>query len=547
MRIGKLDYDLENGKFYALSFIILISILVYLPVFKNSLLNWDDAGYITYNALIQSFNLKGIFSEYVMGNWHPITLLFLAVEYQFFGLNPSGYHAVNLLLHLLNVILVFHIVYHLSSKAGVGLVASLLFGIHPLHVESVAWAAELKDLLFTLFFLSSYLFYLKYIREGQKKNYWLSLLLFLFSLLSKAMAVSLPLVLILTDFFKNRRINLKSLIEKVPFFVLALIAGIVAIRAQESGMEHFFQLRNLVFASYGFISYLIKLVFPNHLSAFYSYPLGDIPISFYLYILLLTGLALLVIYSFRYTKKIFFAIGFFTLTIFLVLQILPVGDAIMADRYSYIPSIALFYLAGEGFQMLWKQKQKLFSAVLILVIVIFLSVKTYARCEVWKDDRSLWNDVLQQNHQVEIAYFLRGVTFADEGKNQEAIADFSQAIELKPDDAVAYYNRAAALIEERRYDAALQDFNKAIELKPDCFPAYVNRAIFFGMEKKYEQAIHDLDRAIELKPDYAIAFYNRGIFYYYSGKITNACVDLKQATSLGYEPAQKVLMQISQK
>jgi tetratricopeptide (TPR) repeat protein len=134
----------------------------------------------------------------------------------------------------------------------------------------------------------------------------------------------------------------------------------------------------------------------------------------------------------------------------------------MADRYSYIPSIGIFYLLGEGFIYLWNQKRKVLSAFLISAMVIFFSVKTYARCGVWKNDRTLWNDVLDQNKNVEEAYFLRGVSFANEGRNEEAIADFDKAIKLKPLDAVAYYNRAAALVEEKKYDAALRDFNKAI-------------------------------------------------------------------------------------
>lgn len=137
--------------FIALAVIILISFIVYLPIFSNAFLQWDDKAYIENNPLVHSFNLKEIFSQNVMGNYHPVTILILGIEYHLFGLNPAGYHAVNLLLHLLNVLLVFYVVYLLSNNTIVGLVASLLFGIHPLHVESVAWASELKDLLYTFF------------------------------------------------------------------------------------------------------------------------------------------------------------------------------------------------------------------------------------------------------------------------------------------------------------------------------------------------------------------------------------------------------------
>ncbi len=288
--------EFDRRKIYgALILILIISFVVYLPVFHNGLLAWDDEGYINNNLLVHSFNLKEIFSQNVMGNYHPVSILILAIEYHFFGLNPAGYHAVNLLLHLINVLLVFYAVYLVSDKYAVALVASLLFGIHPLHVESVAWAAELKDLLYTLFFLSSYIFYLKYLKELKRaagaaagkvsatakatatatatatKFYYLALVLFAFSLLSKAMAASLPLVLILTDYFKGRKMDSRDAInrvsiEKAPFFVLAIILGIVAIFAQKSFgatdlTQGFTFFQRIVFASYGFVTYLVKLLF----------------------------------------------------------------------------------------------------------------------------------------------------------------------------------------------------------------------------------------------------------------------------------------------
>src|SRR6187549_2618519 len=242
--------------YYSLGVILLLSFVIYLPVFNNKFLAWDDNLYIKDNPLIYSINLKDIFSQYVMGNYHPLTILTFAIEYQFFGLNETGYHVINLLLHLLNVVLVFYVINLLVNNPTVALVAALLFGIHPLHVESVAWAAELKDLLYTFFFLASYIFYLKYLTSPQKKLYVLSLLLFFLSLLSKAMAASLPAVLILTDYFKGRKINTKTLLEKLPFILLSIGFGIVAVWAQKSSgateVINFDLLQRIVFACYGF-------------------------------------------------------------------------------------------------------------------------------------------------------------------------------------------------------------------------------------------------------------------------------------------------------
>ena len=284
----------ERWKFIgALFIIILISFIAYAPALQNGFV-WDDDDYVRNNLLIQSIDLKEIFSQSLMGNYHPLTILVYSFEYHFFGLKESGYHAINLIFHFLNIILVFYAVYLLCEKFPVALVASLLFGIHPIHVESVAWVSELKDLLYTFFFLSAYIYYLKYLKDRQKIFYFYSLLFLLLSLLSKAMAASFPLVLILTDYFKGNKINTKTLLEKIPFFALSLILGVVAVYAQkETGATDITVFpfpQRIVFACYGFIAYLLKLVLPLQLCAYYAYPIktgSEVPPQYYFYVLLL--------------------------------------------------------------------------------------------------------------------------------------------------------------------------------------------------------------------------------------------------------------------
>ena len=525
--------------YIALAIIIGLSFISYLPVFQNSLLAWDDHEYITDNPLIYSLNLKDIFSRNVMGNYHPITVLTFALEYQLFGLNPSGYHAFNLLLHLLNVVLVFYTIFLLSDKITVALVASLLFGIHPLHVESVAWAAELKDLLYTFFFLASYIFYLKYLKDPQKKYYVFALFLFLISLLSKAMAASLPLVFILTDYFKGRKINLNSLAEKAPFFLLAIAFGIVAVYAQQSSgataLTNFTFPQHLLFASYGFISYLFKLLLPLNLSSFYPYPLKSegIPVEYYAYFLLSVILVAYTIYSRRFTKRIIFGIGFFTITVLLVLQLLPVGKAIMADRYSYIPSIGIFYLAGEGFILLWNKKSLKYPAILLLsVSTVLFSIKTYSRCGVWKDDLTLWNDVIVKDQNVVEAYYNRGILFLEEKRNDEAVNDFNKVIELEPNYANSYNGKGIIFTNEGKYTEAIREFNKSIKLNPDYPDAYNNRGTVYMKERRNAEAFNDFDKAIDLKPDYANAYHNRGSIFYSEGKNIEALRDINKAIAL---------------
>jgi len=520
-------------------FILLLTFLVYIPSFKGMFV-WDDNNYIQNNPLITSINLKALFSTYVMGNYHPLTMLGYAIEYQFFGLNATGYHVINLLLHVINVLLVFYTVFYLSNKAIVALIACLFFGIHPMHVESVAWASELKDLLYSLFFLASYIFYIKYLKEQHKRFYFFSLLLFLCSLLSKGMAVSLPLVLLLTDYFKGRKITRQTIIEKLPFFLLAIIFGIVAVLAQKSSssiqeITSFTFFQRIVFASYGFITYLFKLLLPFNLSAFYPYPIKtgeSLPAYYYFYPLILLMLVALVVYSFRFSKKFFYSLSFFTATIFLVLQLLPVGDAVMADRYSYIPSIGLFYLAGEGFYWLWNRNNKILSFILAGAFTIFFSVGTYARCSVWENGLSLWNDVIDKYPTVAVAYNNRGGTLLNEKRYEDAIRDFSKAIELRPDFYDAYNNRGILLTEMQRNEEALRDYNKAIEFGPNHAQVYSNRGLLLMEFNKNKEALADFNKAIELQPDYSQAYYNRGLLAMNEGRKEQAYSDYAMAIKL---------------
>jgi len=527
-----------------LAAILLISAVSFLPsIFTHSFV-WDDEHYIQENMLLPSFDLMGIFSSYVVGNYHPLTVLVLAAEYQLFGLNATGYHVVNLLFHLVNIILVFFAVWHLSRKAPVALFASLLFGIHPLHVESVAWASGIKDLLYTLFFLSAYIFYLKYIQTPNKKYILLALFLFFLSLLSKAMAVALPVLLLLTDYFKGRKFNYKTLTEKIPFFLLAIIFGVVAIIAQKSSgsldvtKSAFSFPQRIAFASYGLITYLEKLLLPFSLSAYYPYPIktgNAIPVIYYAYILFAALLAVIVFYSSRYSKKFLFGIGYFIITIFLVLQLFPVGSAIMADRYSYLSSIGIFYLAGEGINLLCDKKQRLLAGGLLVIFTIFFSVKTYQRCGIWENSLTLWNDVIDQNKNVPVAFLNRGVALGKEKKFDPAIDDFSKAITMNPKYTKAYYNRGIAYLEIGKPHQAIKDFNKTIELNAKYNQVYQKRGMAFTDIGNQDKALENFRKAVEMDPNDAKSYKEMGIIFVELGQYDVAKENFSRSIQLNPE------------
>lgn len=498
--------------------IIAITLMVYIPVLRNGLLAWDDEPYLMKNQLVQSGTITELLTQSVMGNYHPLTILILALEYLLFGQAPAGYHGMNLLLHLINVVLVFVVIKRLNKGPVVALVTALLFGIHPMHVESVAWVAELKDLLYTLFFLLSCIAYLKYLDGNARKYFFISLLFFTASLLSKAMAVSLPVVLLLLDYFRGRKFNKIVWLEKIPFLLLSLLFGIIAIIAQgstEAVADHtrFSFFHRIVFASCSFLSYLGKLLLPVNLSAFYPYPVrsGDlIPGSMYLCLVIIIALIAVMFYSFRRSGNLFFGLGFFTVTIFLVLQLLPVGNAMMADRYSYIPSIGIFFLAGVGVKFMWDKGYRNVSGTLLIAFTIFFGVQTFVRCAVWKDDLTLWNDVIKKDPAVEYAYNNRGIVLMNQERYDESVSDFSRAIELNPVYPIVFLNRGIARIRQNKYAEAIADFDKAIELKPENPDAWFNRGVALRNVGRNEEALQDFQRTLELKPQFPMAYYNRG-------------------------------------
>ena len=536
-----------------LGIILLLTFIVYFPALQNGFV-WDDQFYIQDNPLIRSVDLKKIFSTNVIGSYNPITIVAYALEYKFSGLNNSVFHGVNLFFHLLNTVLVYVFILLLCKKKTIALAVSLLFGIHPMHVESVAWASGLKDLLYTFFFLASVIFYLKYLDLKQKKYYLLSLLLFPLSLLSKAMAAPLPVVLLLIDYFKNRKFNLNVWLEKLPFVLMAAIVGTTAVLAQQSAnaihTEAFPFSQRIVFACYGFINYLFKLVLPVQLSSYYPYPISsgeNLPAVYYLYVPLLIGFITFTFYTLRHYRLFFFCITFFTLTVFLVLQLLPIGGTIIADRFSYVPSIGIFYLVAEGLYLLWKKTGivnfKLPFAILSAVAVILLSIKTYSQCAIWKDEFTLWNEVINNTQKVPLAYCNRGLSLMAMKREEDALKDFTKTIELMQDYPKAYNSRGIIFQNRHQNKEALDDFTKAIELKPDYVNAYINRGNVLRDEKKYPEAANDYSKAISLEPNSAIAYYNQAVNEFYLGEKEKSCADFQHALELGYGPSADALKQ----
>lgn len=573
---NKEDID-KNKLIVYLILLMVITFGVFSPTFKNELTNWDDGKYIPENPLIEPLNVETVneifFSEdlgkrYWMGNYHPLTMLSLNVNYALASkdvdgnVNPKGFQFFNILLHVFNTLLVFFIIQALLKNLNIAFFAALLFGVHTLHVESVTWVAERKDVLYTFFFLSGLLSYIKYTDDLKIGKFILAFALFFLSLLSKGQAVSLAVTIILIDYFRERELlSMRVIVEKFPFFALAIVFGLIAVAAQKQGSA--LQVINTMpivsrigVASFGFSMYLLKLFVPIQLCAVYPYPdivHQTIPGYFWLGLIAVALTGFSALKSFKKDKIIFIGIGFFAINIFLLLQLLPVGSAMYADRYAYIPSIG-FYLVIAYF--LTKLKDVKIQYLILGAYVVGLSVLTVNRIGDWKDSTVLWEDVVVKQPNSVVAwnnlgseYNSHAAEYLDAGDfdnfeqfTNKAIECFNTAINRKPDYTSAFYNRGFSNynLAEKSGDtltmlSALEDFNRAISSDIEFFEAYLQRGIVYTWLKDYERAIIDFDYALNYRPKDTRVIVNRGTTKGRSGDYDGAIADFNLAISIDAE------------
>lgn len=556
----------QNNKKLILIFAFIVSLatfLVYIPTFKNSLTNWDDGKYTTENPLISPLNMqtvkemffsKTLYKRYWMGNYHPLTMLTLSINYALANKDadgnpdPFGFQLVNILLHVFNTLLVLLIIRELFKNDYIAFFTALLFGVHALHVESVAWVAERKDVLYTFFYLLAFYLYAKYAKDKRWIFYILSFFSFLMSLLSKGQATSLAVTIILADYiYKRKLLNVRVILEKIPFLILALIFGLIAIEAQKQGNA--LQVVNgnplsqqIPVAMYGFTMYLLKLLLPLNLSAIYPYPdiiNHTVPFYFWLGSIVVAVFLFWIYKAYKAEKRdVVFGLMFFLLNIVLLLQLIPVGSAIYADRYSYIPSIGIHFLIAF-FIYKYFEKNKTVMISIVAVYAAVLGVLTVNRIGDWKDSRTLWEDVTTKRPKSAVAWNNLGSEYNRISKDyfdkgdfkdfkiykQKAIKCFDRAIKRKPDHKSAFYNRGFAKNELGKYEhdtamvlSALKDMNYAITIDVSFKDAYMQRAAIYDWLGKYQQAIQDYNYAYSLDPNDPKLLINRGTT---KGKMNN--------------------------
>ena len=566
--------------------IIFITFIAFSPGLWNELVSWDDFNYIRDNPVIKSLawdNILYIFNykTFIMGNYHPLTILSYAFEYKIAGVNPFLYHFDNLLLHIFNVVLFAWLMWLLTKKYYATVIAAALFAIHPMRVESVVWAAERKDVLYTLFYLLALISYIFYITkpDHRKRNYSYALILFLFSILSKGQAVVLPLTFILADYWYQKKITLKSFYDKIPFFILSVIFGIISIFAQSSSLtsqrlisHSLFE--RFLFAGYNITAYLYKLVYPYTLACFYGYPPSDQMYKVFLGVIFTIILLAFVFYRFRKNRAVMFGSLFFLFTIFIVIQLMPIGNAIIADRYTYIPYIGLFFIIGVLLDKVFLSKTKkwVFVKYLIIIQLLVFSTASFLQSETWKNSETLFLHVLKINPREGMAYNNLGVVYLDTkeypkaidvlekalqnrenyqeifrsyhnlgkaysetGKRELAIQYYDTAISMASGSPDAIFGRGLTYTDMGKYDKAIADFTTILtRINPRHAESYYSRAIAYNKKNMKDSAIADYTRAVGVKPDYAGAYTNRGNIYFNLGNMDEAISDYTM--SLKFNP-----------
>jgi tetratricopeptide (TPR) repeat protein len=547
-------------KLLVAALLILLTIIAFLPLTHNGFINsFDDNAYVTENMFVQGgLSLRGLtyaFTTTQAANWHPLTWLSLMLDYQLFGLNPKGYHATNLFFHLANVLLLFLILENMTKALWPSALTAALFALHPLHVESVAWVSERKDVLSTFFWLTTMGAYLRYVRRPGWGRYSLILLSFFLGLLTKPMLVTLPFALLLLDYWPLGRFQLppppaarrgksgkqpyqrfapRLVWEKVPLLILSAFFCLSTIHAQQSAMaslEKFPFAARLGNALLSYVSYLGKMIWPVHLAIFYplfkdSLSWGQVAAA----ALALLAISLLVLKGAR--KYPYLPVGWFWYlgTLVPAIGLVQVGIQSMADRYTYVPLIGIFIILAWGLSDLsakWRGRELWLGAAAGLGLVTLMTL-TWYQLGYWRNSKSIFEHAVEVTENNYMAYSILIIEYEKAGQIDKATKMFQKAIEIN-NFPLAYYNFGELVIRQNNFDEAIPILEKAIQFKKGFALPYNSLGLIYDHKGRYTEALAMYKRAIELDPTYGDAYNNLGIYYAKQGRYGDAIAMFQKA------------------
>jgi len=542
--------------------IALVTFAAFLPTLQNQFVNWDDAANLVDNPHYRGLGwtqLRWMWTTFLMGHYIPLTWMTFGLDYLLWGLKPVGYHLTSLVLHAANAIVFYFVAFRIlglalpdpgDRRGGLALsagFAALLFALHPLRVESVAWATERRDVLSGFFYLLTILVYLR-AREREERGrgwYWGAVGLFACALLSKAMAVSLPVVLLILDVYPLRRLGgtigwsgapaRRVYLEKIPFVLLAGGASAIAFMANNS-MATLNQLSvpgRLAISAHNLSFYLWKMVLPLNLSPLYELP-DDVNawappfLLGYVVVLATTALTLALRHRVRGLPAAWLA---YVIILLPVLGILQSGPQVAADRYTYLAGLGWAIFAAAGLLSCWRRRPFLFTG-LAACVLLALGVLTWNQIQVWRDSETLWTHALAIDPESPPFHLNRGAGLAQQGKLAEAIDHYRQALRIDPDYADAHNNWGAALANQGKVAEAVEHYQTALRINPDYADAHFNVGAALARQGRLAEAIAHYQQALQIKPDFADAHNNWGAALAQQGKLAEAIAHYQQALQI---------------
>lgn len=531
-------------------FLFAVTLILFSPVREFEFLNYDDDLYVTENPYVrEGISLKGLkwmWKTSVISNWHPLTLFSHMMDVQLFGINPGAHHLVNVAFHSTNALLLFILLVMMTGAFWRSFFVAALFAWHPLHVESVAWISERKDVLSAFFFFLMIMAYGKYVKSKDTVNrapafYLLSLFLFALGLMAKPMLVTAPFVLFLLDYWPLGRFSGKAVkplvIEKMPFFLLTVFSCFMTLLSQQDALANaqryplFIRLVNAVIS---YFEYFQKTFWPHPLAFFYPYSIKIDWVNFAVSVSILTALSIFLLM--RSKRNPWGITGWFWYLGMLVpvIGIVQVGQQAMGDRYTYLPQIGIFMvLAWGGHAFFEKYKiRRLCTGVLAAALLAACLVLSRGQIAYWKTSIILYSRALQLIPNNYIAHNNLGLTLASEGKFRETMTDFIRPVTSNPEYTKAYQTLGYDVEEIKNQEAAIQRYFKAIELNPKDADAYYNLGVLFAQRKKTIQAIFYYLEALRLNPEDSDAHNNVGNIFMRQNKLTEAIYHFSEAVRI---------------
>ena len=526
--------------------LLLITTLVYWQVKDFSFVNLDDPLYVTGNRHVQDgLTIKNIIWAFtdatkVTNYWAPVTWLSIILDFELYGMNAGGYHLTNLILHIVNTLLLLLVFHKMTGNLWPSAFIAAMFSVHPLHVESVAWITERKDVISTFFWILTMWSYFSYSKSHNIKHYLFTIFYFIMGLMAKPMLVTLPFVLLLLDFWPLERLQISAPApfikkifslswEKMPFFILIPAASIAAFLTQQRGgvisslslIPIYLRAENIVVS---YASYLWNMFWPFSLSAIYPYP-EYLPVwlvaTSLFFLVLISALAILTI-----NKAPWFIVGWlwYTGTLVPVIGIVVIGPHAMADRFTYIPLIGIFIIIAYGIPELLRKLQNMetYLAVTASVLLLCLMSATWNQVNYWRNSLTLFKHALEVTEKNPLAHLNMGNALLEKGDIEEARNHYVASLQIFPDSDEVHNNLGTVLMRMGKTSEAIEHHRKALQINPDSVSALNNLGNALKKAGRTDEAIECFTRALKIQPDSVELNFNLGLLLSNSGKPNEA-------------------------